>query len=70
MTLLKITAKECNSQGLTGQMSIHVELYLNTDLIGAIANKKVLLKDGDVLSIGDKYYTGFNLDSDVQLYKI
>lgn len=67
MSFIKVTAEQCNSQGLTAQISIRSEFHLNTDLIGAINGKTIYLKGGDIVNLGGNYYKNFALGTDQRI---
>jgi hypothetical protein len=58
---IKVKATPCNNQGTTDQRMSSIELQINVDLIGAISSTKVLLKGGNILSIGGSYYTNLKI---------
>lgn len=64
MQFIKVTAEQCNSQGLTasqGRPARTSPFHLNTDLIGAIMGSEVILKGGTLLNIGDNFYKSIRL---------
>jgi hypothetical protein len=61
MGFIKVTATQCNAQGQTSGQSMPVEMHLNSDLIGAFRGSEVLLKAGNVLHIGDSFFTKFRI---------
>jgi hypothetical protein len=61
MSFIKVTAYQCNQQGHTVSQNIPQEIFLNTDLIGEFSGNEVLLKGGEVLTLGANYYTKLRL---------
>jgi len=60
---IRVTAEPCNPEGLTGR-GPHVppqELLLNPNLVAAIRNNEVFLKDSNILHIGGNYFTNFRV---------
>lgn len=67
MNFIKVTADPCNSQGTTSGKGPRVEFHLNSDLIGAIRNSEIYLKNGNILSIGGNFYTNIRLGPGVKI---
>lgn len=68
MKFIKVKARPCNSQGIPGSLP-EKELILNTDIIGAFSTDGfVYLKAGDLLRLGDSYYTKIRI-SDPHSFK-
>lgn len=65
MNFIPVTADQCNSQGLTAPQMQRTEIQINIDLIGGIKGKEVLLKGGNIISLGGKHYTNFRLVNEV-----
>lgn len=64
MQFIKVTAEQCNSQGLTahtGSPTRTSPFHLNTDLIGAFMGNEVILKGGTLLNIGGNFYKNIRL---------
>lgn len=61
MSFIKVTAKQCNQQGMTAPQLPAMEFHLNIDLIGAISGNGVLLKGGAIINMGGHWYTDFKL---------
>ena len=60
---INVMADSCKPEGhvVIGPHMPRAEFLLNLDLIGAILNKEVLLKGGNILRVGDRYYTNIRL---------
>lgn len=63
MSFLKVRAYQCNVQGMVRPESTPTNIHLNIDLIGAIHGNQILLKGGEILHVGQSYYTRFELPS-------
>lgn len=68
MQFIPVTADQTNSQGTVGQSHApRVSFRINSDLVGAIKGTDVLLKGGNILSIGGNYYTNIRLAENVKV---
>lgn len=61
---IKITTKQCNSQGTILQNTRDTDLYINIDTIAAIMAPDIYLKIGTILKLKDNYFTEFKLHKD------
>lgn len=61
MTFIQVTAQQCNAQGDINQGTPPSNLRLHKDLIAIINGQEVYLKGGDILNVGERYYTNFRL---------
>ena len=59
MELVNVTAQECNSDGHIDPQQQRTEMKINTDMVAAIIDDNVILKDGARIALGDKYFTDF-----------
>ena len=68
MRFLKVSEDQCNEQGSTiGNRGPRVEFHINSDLVGGIWNKnEVLLKGGNILHLGDKYFINIKLADNIK----
>jgi hypothetical protein len=64
MNFIKVTAKPCTIEGET-RGGIIQQFKINSDLIGIIDGKELIMKNGNILSIGGKYFTEFRLTQEV-----
>lgn len=60
MSFIKVTARPCSSEGETRGGSVF-EFKINADLIGAIDGKELMMKNGNIINIGGKWFTDFRL---------
>jgi hypothetical protein len=61
MDFIKVTASECNAQGLIPK-SVRISLELNSDLVAVIVDKEVLLKAGmTILDAGGRHFKDFTI---------
>jgi len=63
MIFIKVTAEQCNTQGLTSPQIPRSEFQLSLDLVGAFVGDKVLLKGGEMINLGGHWYKNFRLVS-------
>ena len=70
MNFIKVNAYQCNVQGNVDPRGIKSELYLNKDLIGAFIDNRILLKGGDIITLGKNYYTKFELAKGINIEEL
>lgn len=64
MKFIKVTAIPCNSDGNT-RNQIQRSFYLNIDLIGAISENKIWLKNTEILFLNGTYFRDFKFAEDI-----
>ncbi|WP_101907407.1 hypothetical protein [Tenacibaculum dicentrarchi] len=64
MKFIKVTAKPCTSEGET-RGGIILELKINADIIGAFDGKEIMLKNGNIINLGGKWFTDFRLAQEI-----
>lgn len=67
MNFIKVTALQCNPQGNVQPNAMKSELRINKDLICAINDTTILLKGGNIISLGKNYYTDLHLAKGVKI---
>ena len=67
MSFIKVTATQCNAQGMAAGHNVPVELDLNIDLIGGFHGNEVLLRGGTILNLGGYYFTNFRLPRESEI---
>ena len=67
MTFVPVTALPCDSKGETTLTVKRVRFYLSKDMILSIHGRELYVKTGNVVAIGDNYFTGFEFESDFSI---
>ena len=67
MNFIKVTAIQCNPQGLTSSHKIRSEFHLSVNLIAAIRGTEVLLNGSKIINLNGDYFTEFKLAQGVQI---
>lgn len=64
MIFVKITARECNADGIVHPTAVPKNLLLNTNLIAAI-DDKIVIPNSKLLVIGGRYYSEIRLSNPI-----
>lgn len=67
MAFIKVTANQSSKQAHGSPRLVSATLYLNIDLIAAVVDKTVILKNGNGIVHGNTQYTDIRLADGVTL---
>ena len=67
MSFIKVTANQCSQQGIVSPHIPRTEFSLSVDVIGAFTGDTVLLKGGEMINLGGKWYKDFKLSKGQQI---